>query len=301
MHRSTGQALACLLAIVSFALASPGVSAQKGKSRDNPKCQPNPLFEKFPGSYHDICERSRFLELDIEVAKDPANLKGPREKVRKEGEYWYYLDPIPKDASGSQPSPLELQRNIEAAVKSAGGKVLSMPDNHSAVYYRMDKGGSEYWGYYYCGGGNREICTGMGHKFIRVKAMEQTIVVSADQIAKDIGAGGKVVFYGIYFDTDKATIKPESGPTLAEMAKWLKSNAATKVYIVGHTDMQGAHDHNMKLSRDRAASVVAALTGQHAIGKDRLAPDGAGPLAPVASNTDEAGRARNRRVEMVLR
>jgi outer membrane protein OmpA-like peptidoglycan-associated protein len=131
--------------------------------------------------------------------------------------------------------------------------------------------------------------------------MEQTIVLSADQIAKDIGAGGKVVFYGIYFDSDKATIKPESAPTLAEMAKWLKANASAKVYIVGHTDMQGAHDHNMKLSRGRATSVVAALAGQHGVAKDRLAPDGAGPLAPVASNTDEAGRARNRRVEMVLR
>ena len=131
--------------------------------------------------------------------------------------------------------------------------------------------------------------------------MEQTIVLSADQIAKDIGTGGKVVFYGIYFDTDKATIKPESGPTLAEMAKWLKANAGSKVYIIGHTDMQGAADHNLKLSRDRAASVVAALAGQHGIAKDRLGAEGVGPFAPVASNADEAGRAKNRRVEMVLR
>jgi outer membrane protein OmpA-like peptidoglycan-associated protein len=65
--------------------------------------------------------------------------------------------------------------------------------------------------------------------------------------------------------------------------------------------MQGAHEHNMKLSRDRAASVVVALTGQHGIAKDRLTSDGAGPLAPVANNADEVGRAKNRRVEMVLR
>ena len=108
------------------------------------------------------------------------------------------------------------------------------------MYYRIEKDGAEYWGCDDCGGGDSDECTGIRHKIVRVKAMEQTIVVSAEQIAKDIGAGGKVVFYGIYFDTDKATIKPESGPTLAEMAKWLKANAATKVYIVGHTDMQGA-------------------------------------------------------------
>ena len=109
------------------------------------------------------------------------------------------------------------------------------------------------------------------------------------------------MFYGIYFDTDKATLKPESEPTLVEMAKFLKANAATKVFIVGHTDMQGGVERNQKLSQDRAASVVAALTGKHGIAKDRLTADGVGPLAPVAANDTEAGRAKNRRVEMVLR
>ncbi len=303
MHRQLAPVLACLLAAASIAFAAQEAFAQKSapKSKDNPKCQPNPIFEKFPGSYLDSCDRSRFMELDIEVAKDPANLKGERTKVRKEGEYWYYHDPIQKDASGALPSPLELQRNIEQAVRAGGGTVLATLDYRKAVYYRIEKGGSEYWGYYGCGGGDQKTCTAMDHKIVRVKAMEQAIVVSAEQIAKDMGAGGKVVFYGIYFDTDKATLRAESGPTLAEMAKWLKDNAATKVYIVGHTDMQGAHDHNMKLSRDRAASVVVALAGQHGIAKDRLTADGAGPLAPVASNADDAGRAKNRRVEMVLR
>ncbi|NJD86812.1 MAG: OmpA family protein [Betaproteobacteria bacterium] len=303
MRRPTLQAFAGLIAAACLALAAPAAMAQKKAPapKDNPKCAPNPVFEKFPGSHHGNCEQSRFMALDIEVAKDPANLQGPRDKVRKEGEYWYYHDPIQKDASGALPSPIELQRNIENAVRSAGGTVLATTDYKKAVFYRIEKGGSEYWGHYQCGGGNQEQCTALSHKIVRVKAMEQAIVVSADQIAKDIGTGGKVVFYGIYFDTDKATIKAESEPTLAEMAKWLRANAATRVYIVGHTDMQGAHDHNMKLSRDRAASVVAALASQHAIGRERLTSDGAGPLAPVASNADEAGRAKNRRVEMVLR
>jgi outer membrane protein OmpA-like peptidoglycan-associated protein len=301
MHRPAAQALACVLATVSLALASPEASAQKGKSKDNPKCQPNPVFEKLPGSYHDNCDRSRFQGLELEAARDPAKPDRNFETTRKEGEYWYYFDVIDRDASGSRPSPLELRRNFLAALQKGGGTVLATPSTGTSVNYRIEKGGAEYWGSVGCGRGDASACEAIMHKIVRVKAMEQTIVLSADQIAKDIGAGGKVVFYGIYFDTDKATIKPESGPTLAEMAKWLRSNAATKVYIVGHTDMQGVHDHNMKLSRDRAASVVAALTGQHAIGKDRLVPDGAGPLAPVASNADEAGRAKNRRVEMVLR
>jgi outer membrane protein OmpA-like peptidoglycan-associated protein len=131
--------------------------------------------------------------------------------------------------------------------------------------------------------------------------MEQSVVVSSEQITKAMGDEGKVVFYGIYFDTDKATLKTESTPTLAEMAKWLKTNASAKVFIVGHTDMQGPVERNQKLSRDRAASVIAALTKDHDIKADRLDAEGVGPLAPVASNAGEAGRAKNRRVEMVLR
>jgi outer membrane protein OmpA-like peptidoglycan-associated protein len=85
------------------------------------------------------------------------------------------------------------------------------------------------------------------------------------------------------------------------MAKFLKANAGTRVFIVGHTDMQGGLERNQKLSQERAASVVAALAGSHGIAKDRMTPDGVGPLAPVAANDAEAGRAKNRRVEMVLR
>ena len=131
--------------------------------------------------------------------------------------------------------------------------------------------------------------------------MEQSVVVSSEQIARAMGDEGKVVFYGIYFDTDKATLKSESTPTLAEMAKWLKANASAKVFVVGHTDMQGSVERNQKLSRDRAASVIAALTKEYGIQADRLAAEGVGPLAPVASNAGEGGRAKNRRVEMVLR
>lgn len=299
MVRSTLHAAACLLALASITLAAPEAFAQK--SKDNANCQPNPVFEKFPGSFHSTCQRSRFSALELEVARDPAKPDSNFAGVSKEGEYWYYFDEIDKDASGSHPTSLELQRNLLSALQKGGGTVLSTPSQGKSVHYRIEKGGSEYWGSVGCGRGDGNACSAIMHKIVRLKAMEQAIVLSADQIAKDIGAGGKVVFYGIHFDTDKATIRPESGPTLVEMAKWLKSNPARKVYIVGHTDMQGAHDHNMKLSHDRATSVVAALTERHGIAKDRLAPDGAGPLAPVASNADEPGRARNRRVEMVLR
>ncbi|MFZ6766707.1 OmpA family protein [Undibacterium sp. Di26W] len=132
------------------------------------------------------------------------------------------------------------------------------------------------------------------------KAMEQNIVtVDADAISKELAANGAVSFYGLYFDTDKAVIKPESKPQLDEMAKYLKANTAA-VYIVGHTDTQGVLDYNMTLSGKRAQAVADALKA-YGIADARLIAKGVGPLAPRASNAAEAGRAKNRRVEMVLR
>lgn len=124
-------------------------------------------------------------------------------------------------------------------------------------------------------------------------------MVDAAAMAKGLGENGHIALYGIYFDTDKATIKPESAPTLAEMAKLLNGQPAMKVFIVGHTDSQGSYEHNMTLSRQRAEAVAAALAGSYRIARDRLSTAGLGYLAPVGSNATEDGRALNRRVELV--
>ncbi len=86
----------------------------------------------------------------------------------------------------------------------------------------------------------------------------------------------------------------------AEMARALQSNAAAKVFIVGHTDNQGAPDANLALSKARAQAVVDALTNGYKIDGKRLSASGVASYAPLASNANENGRARNRRVEMVL-
>jgi OOP family OmpA-OmpF porin len=125
------------------------------------------------------------------------------------------------------------------------------------------------------------------------------VTVDATKMAKDIAATGRVALYGLYFDTDKADLKPESAPSLAEIAKLLKAEPNLKVYIVGHTDNVGVFDYNMSLSQRRAKSVVDQLVQSYGISPDRLKPAGAGMIAPVASNDDEAGRAKNRRVEIV--
>jgi outer membrane protein OmpA-like peptidoglycan-associated protein len=129
--------------------------------------------------------------------------------------------------------------------------------------------------------------------------MAQDVLADAKQMAQEIKNTGKVALYGIYFDTDKAAVKPESASTLKEIAKFLKENASIKIYVVGHTDSAGDFNHNEKLSQARAQSVVAELTGKYGVAANRLKGYGVGPLAPVASNSTNEGKAKNRRVELV--
>ena len=288
------------LMLASAMLVLFSVNAGAEPRKDHPACKPNPVFNRFQGEVMNACQQARFRDLELQRWKKAGDPKSGSEKFKAEGEYWEYLNPIEKDAQGRLPGLLEIVRNYENAVQQAKGEVLLV--NSKYVHYRLRKGNDEFWGKVGCGMESASsTCGAISHEIIRVARMEQSVVVSSEQIAKAMGAEGKVVFYGIYFDTDKATLKAESAPTVAEMAKWLKTNASAHVFIVGHTDMQGAIERNQKLSRDRAASVIAALTRDHDIKADRLAAEGVGPLAPVANNADEAGRAKNRRVEMVLR
>lgn len=131
-------------------------------------------------------------------------------------------------------------------------------------------------------------------------AMEAKMVtVDAASMARDIAAKGHVALYGILFDTDKTDIKPESASAIAEIAKFLAQNPSVKLYVVGHTDNVGLYDYNIGLSQRRAAAVVQELAGRHGVAAARLKPAGTGPLAPVAPNDTEDGRAKNRRVELV--
>jgi len=126
------------------------------------------------------------------------------------------------------------------------------------------------------------------------------VTVDAKKLQSGLEADGKVALYGLFFDTGKADIKPESKAQLDEMAKLLQAQPALKVFIVGHTDNVGAFDANRALSLKRAEAVVAALTAApHKIDAKRLMAIGSANTAPVASNAEEAGRARNRRVELV--
>ena len=124
------------------------------------------------------------------------------------------------------------------------------------------------------------------------------VMVKAADMAEALATKGVVSIYGIYFDTDKSDIKPTSAATLDEVANLLKIDRVLKLEISGHTDNTGDKAHNLKLSEDRAQAVVKALVAKYGVDAKRLTAKGYGDTKPVAPNTTEDNKARNRRVEL---
>ena len=244
------------------------------------------LFSRMPGFYIYNYSMLDFDRFEFPIAS------GQTRAV--EGQH-YYVDYYAKEGI-KLPSGLQITRNYVNAITAIGGTLVYEFEDGGREYVTLKvvKDNTEVWAAIE-GGGN-----GMYKiNIIEKKLMNQDVVANAESLTASIKETGKVVVYGIYFDTDKAEIKPQSEPALAEIVKMLKANAALKLYVVGHTDNVGAFDHNIKLSQNRAAAVVKVLVEKYGIAAARLTPFGDGPTSPVASNTNEEGRAKNRRVELV--
>ncbi|MBI5552015.1 MAG: OmpA family protein [Desulfobacterales bacterium] len=257
-----------------------------GDPKDMPGSGDPPLFSRMPGFHIYNFVRLEFDRYEFAVGQD--------KKQAVEGRHTY-VDYYANE--GIQvPSALQITRNYTNAIQAIGGQ---------AVYEYEDGGGQfltlkvvkedvELWAAVEAGGnGMYKI------HVIEKELMRQDVQANAENLARSIRATGKAAVYGIYFDTGKSEIKPASEQAIGEIAKLLKADANLKLYVVGHTDNVGAFDYNVKLSQARAVSVVGALSGKHGIAAVRLTPFGAGPTAPVAANTSEEGRAKNRRVELV--
>lgn len=135
---------------------------------------------------------------------------------------------------------------------------------------------------------------------IEVEAAETgLVIVDAEAIGSDMAEYGRVVLDGIVFDFDSADLLPESDAALSNIAAYLGDNPDQSFFVVGHTDSVGTFSYNYSLSGDRARSVVNALADEYGISRDRIEPHGVGPLVPVFTNESEAGRDKNRRVELV--
>ncbi len=118
-----------------------------------------------------------------------------------------------------------------------------------------------------------------------------------DELKAALDKEGHVALY-INFDFNKATLKPDAQPIIAQMVALLKANPDRKLSIEGNTDSIGTHDYKLKLSQERAATVAGTLKAQGVDGA-RLGSAGFGPDKPIAPTDTEVSRAKNRRVELV--
>ena len=196
------------------------------------------------------------------------------------------------EAAGASPSFLQIVRNYEAAAKRIGGQVLSEGDRTATI--RIARNGQEIWVAVEAFNDGRDYTLDI----IEKQAMQQDVAANADALKSGLADAGHVEVPGILFDFGKAVVKPESEAALEEVVKMLQASPATRVWVVGHTDNVGSVEGNLALSSARAGAVVKSLV-QMGVAAGRLAPHGAGPYAPVASNATDDGRARNRRVELV--
>jgi len=124
---------------------------------------------------------------------------------------------------------------------------------------------------------------------------------SASDIKSALESDGKVTLTGgVVFETNSAKLSPGGRARVGQLAEALKEHPEWNVAVIGYTDDTGNYEYNLKLSKERAESVVNALVKEYGIANTRLAPEGRGSLAPVASNSTPEGRAQNRRVEVVI-
>jgi outer membrane protein OmpA-like peptidoglycan-associated protein len=244
------------------------------------------LFTRMPGFHIYRYEDLQFDKFEFKINSEKTQTV--------EGHSLFIIYWLKENAQS--PSPLQIVRNYTSAVKKIGGQLVYEYDDGGSqiVTLKVVKDGKEVWAQVSASSNGTYTIN-----IIEKQAMNQDVIADANSMSGSIKETGKVAVYGIFFDTGKSVLKPESQPTLQEISKMLKADATLKLYVVGHTDNTGTLDANMKLSMERAGAVVNALVTQYSVNGARLTACGDGPTAPVASNDKEEGRALNRRVELV--
>jgi outer membrane protein OmpA-like peptidoglycan-associated protein len=246
-------------------------------------CKDHGLFTRMKNYYILDCEKKYdqaliLLDEEVDSAK---NLKpeGERTFIR----YGY------QESAGMAPGYLQIRRNYQNAAKTLKAKILVDRDRYTAM--QMDKKGVQiYVGIELFNDGRNISLT-----ILEEKEMAQEI--TANDMWQALQKDGFMALY-INFDTNKATIKPESIGIIDQIAELMKSQPNLKISIEGHTDSQGTPIANRPLSLNRAKAVIKAVSDA-GINPSRMTATGWGQEKPVADNRTEEGRAKNRRVEIV--
>jgi hypothetical protein len=276
---------------------------------------PFPFFKDPEGLENDLKGNDALKPFDRHYFIAGAKLLAQEGKV---GLFQYNLDNPP---SGRPFSLIEFHRNYENAIRALGGQKISntqftpellgtvggrealekfwrgAPPVPEAEHYSylIRTAAKEYWIHVSAGGTVPLI------GFVTVlekQAMQSSLAfLDAAAMKRELDAKGRVALY-INFDTDKATLRPDAQPVIEEIHKLLTADESLKLSIEGHTDSTGGADHNRQLSGSRARSVFGALVGL-GVDPSRLSSKGYGPDKPLADNSTDDGRAKNRRVELV--
>jgi len=266
--------------VLVLCLATPaGLFAQE----DREGCKDSPLLTRLAGCYISNCSKSDYdaAELTVSTSSDPRtkHVEGKIEKLTYQCE---------------GKSALQVRRNAEQALRAAG-YTLDFTGYDLPVHYVTAHKGAQWIAVAaseMTGSSQYDVTT------VLAQEMTQEMTSDADAWAAELSKTGHVAVYGIEFDTGKATLKPESEKVLAQVLTLLNAQPDWKMKIEGHTDSTGTKVGNQKLSQQRAAAVVAWLV-KNGIAPARLIAAGLGDTKPIADNTTEEGRARNRRVELV--
>ena len=274
-----------VVAVASMMLLAPAVFAEA----DFAGSKDHPLFNRMPNYFIVDYLQKEYEQSQFEI--------GDGERFAVEGPFTHIVYQI--NAGATLASPIQIARNYQNAIKKVGGAVVyeRMDGVGGATTMKLVRGTDEIWARVGVGDSGFNYVIDVVEK----AGMKQEVTANADVFRDDIRTTGHAAVYGIYFDTDQSVVKPESEPALKEVAKLLQADPKLSVRVVGHTDSTGDLAHNVSLSEARARAVVGALTAKHGIAAARLTAHGVGPLAPVASNDTEEGRAKNRRVELVKR
>lgn len=273
--------IVCIFAYLLLVAAILPVYAE-GPQPDVAGCSDHPLFTRMSNMRITYCKTIPFDSFTFKTGKNTeTKVEGRRFEIKyqiKEGfEY---------------PGPLAIIRNHQQAIAKIGG--VTLYENQRYTWLKVVKGDKEIWAQ-----ADTAWMKGYMLTIIEKQAMTQEVVASAELFKQGLDTNGHVEVPGIFFDTGKAELKPESEHALSEIARLLKGDSGLKVYVVGHTDNTASFGTNMALSKARAEAVVKALATKHGIDPTRLNGQGVGPLAPVAGNGTDEGRAKNRRVELV--
>jgi outer membrane protein OmpA-like peptidoglycan-associated protein len=236
----------------------------------------------------------QYREMEFDTHKFRVQSAGKETSQSVEGRLYYIKYVFDKSTEATSPSKLQILRNYQNAAAKVGGTTVF--ENPNLTTLKISKDNKEIWVEV------ASVATGTEYALyiVEQQAMKQDVVANAEALKAGLAASGHVELQGIYFDTGKADIKPESEAALKEVAKMLQQSGEIKVWVVGHTDYVGTAESNLSLSTARAASVVKYLTDNLAIDAKRLGSFGAGPYAPIAPNNTEEGRSKNRRVELVV-